>query len=161
MTTSKPTTQSAAERRSAEAELRALLAHFSRADQALIGTLRRSLRKRLPTAYEVVYEYSDSVVISFSPDERGYEGVLALRVSAKGVDLYFNRGKELPDPDKLLSGSAKLVRFVHIESASVLRRAAIARLMAEAIGRTRVPFARSGRGPVVVRSTTAKKRRRA
>jgi len=114
---SEPSTQSAADRRSAEAELTALITKFAATQQELVGTVRRSLRKRLPTAHEVVYEYADSFVISFSPDERGYEGVLAIRGSAKGVDLYFNRGKELSDPDKLLRGSAKLVRFIHMESA--------------------------------------------
>ena len=151
---------SAVARRSAEAELRGLIAKFAPAHQALIGTMRRSLRKRLPTAHEVVYEYADSVVISYSPDERGYEGVLAVRVSAKGVDLYFNRGKELPDPDKLLQGSAKLVRFIHMEGASTLKRPAVARLIDEAIARTRVSFAPTGRGPVAIRSTLAKKRPR-
>ena len=122
--------------------------------------MRRTVRKRLPAAHEVVYEYSDSIVISFSPDERGYEGVLAIRAGVKGVDLYFNRGKELPDPDKLLRGSAKLVRFIHVDGAPTLRRPAVARLIAEAISRTRGPVARTGRGPVVIRSTSAKKRQR-
>ena len=122
--------------------------------------MRRSLRKRLPTAHEVVYEYSDCCVISYSPDERGYEGVLAIRASAKGVELYFTRGKELPDPDKLLRGSAKLVRFVHVEGASTRKHPAVARLIDEAIARSRVPFATTGRGPVVIRSTSARKRRR-
>jgi hypothetical protein len=158
MTTSQLTTQSAVDRRSAEAELTGLIAKFAPAHEDLIGTIRKALRKRLPTAHEVVYEYSDSVVISFSPDERGYEGVLALRVSAKGVDLYFNRGKELSDPEKLLRGSAKLVRFIHMEGATTLKRPPVVRLIDEAIANTRVPFAPTGRGPVVIRSTTAKKR---
>jgi hypothetical protein len=157
---SESSTQTAADRRSAEAELAELIAKFAPADEALVGTMRRSLRKRLPTAHEIVYEYADNFVISYSPDERGYEGVLAVRGSAKGVDLYFNRGKELPDPDKLLRGSAKQVRFIHMEGASTLKRPAVARLIDEAIARTRAPFARTGRGPVVIRSTTAKKRSR-
>ena len=81
--------------------------------------------------------------------------MLAIRASAKGVDLYFGRGKELSDPDKLLKGSAKLVRFIHMDGASTLKRPAIARLIDAAIAGTRTPFARTGRGPVVVRSTTA------
>jgi hypothetical protein len=160
MSTSQLSTQSAVDRRSAEAELRGLIARFAPAQQGLIGTMRRSLRKRLPTAHEVVYEYSDCFVISYSPDERGYEGVLAVRASAKGVELYFNRGKELPDPDKLLRGSAKLVRFIHMEGASTLKHPAVACLIDEAIARNDVPFARTGRGPVVIRSTSAKKRGR-
>jgi hypothetical protein len=160
MSTSQLSTQSAVARRSAEAELRGLIARFAPAHQGLIGTMRRSLRKRLPTAHEVVYEYSDCFVISYSPNERGYEGVLAVRASAKGVELYFNSGKALPDPDKLLRGSGKLARFIHMEGASTLKRPAVARLIDEAIASNRVPFARTGRGPVVIRTTSAKKRQR-
>ena len=118
--------------------------------------MRRGLRKRLPTAHEVVYEYRDCFVISYSPNERGYEGVLAIRASADGVRLYFNRGKGLPDPGKLLQGAGKKARWIHLEGASTLARPAVARLIDEAIARNRVPFARTGRGPVVIRSTAAK-----
>jgi hypothetical protein len=159
MSTSLPSTQSAVARRSAEAELRGLVARFAPAHQGLIGTMRRSLRKRLPTAHEVVYEYSDCFVLSYSPNERGYEGVLAVRASAKGVELYFNRGKELPDPAKLLRGSGKQARFIHMDGASTLKDPAVALLIDEAIARNRVPFAPTGRGPVVIRSTLAKQRR--
>jgi hypothetical protein len=48
--------QSAVARRSAEAELRMLIAKFAPAHPRLAGAMRRSLRKRLPTAHEVVYE---------------------------------------------------------------------------------------------------------
>ena len=83
-----------------------------------------------------------------------------MRASADGVRLYFNRGKGLPDPEKLLRGAAKQVRWIEVEGASTLARPAVARLMEEAIARNRVPFARNGRGPVVIRSTSAKQRRR-
>ena len=153
MTTSQLSTQSAVARRSAEAELRRLIARFAPAHQRLIGAMRRWLRKRLPTAHEVVYEYRDCFVISYSPNGRGYEGVLAIRGSADGVKLYFNRGKELPDPAKLLQGSSQ-TRWVHVEGASTLARPAVACLVDEAIAGSRVPFERTGRGPVVIRSVS-------
>src|SRR5262245_16849658 len=154
-------TQSAAARRSAEAEVRTLIAKFAPKHLRLIGAMRRSLRKRLPTAHEVVYEYRDlgAVVISFSPNERGYEGVLSIRSDADGVKLYFNRGKELPDPAKLLQGSSQ-TRWIHMEGASTLARPEVACLIDEAIALNRVPFARAGRGSVVLRSSSAKKRPR-
>ncbi len=152
-------TQSAVARRSAEAELRTLIAKFAPAHLRLIGAMRRSLLKRLPTAHEVVYEYRDCFVISYSPNERGYEGVLAIRASADGVRLYFNFGKGLPDPEKLLQGSGNQTRWIDVEGASTLGRPAVVRLIEEAIARNRVPFARAGRGSVVIRSTSAKKRR--
>ena len=157
MSTSQVITQSAVARRSAEAELRSLIARFAPAHPRLIGAVRRWLRKRLPTAHEVVYEYRDCFVISYSPNERGYEGVLALRGSADGVRLYFNRGKGLPDPEKLLQGSGNQTRWIPMEGPSTIARPAVARLIDEAIARNRVPFARAGRGPVVIRSASAKR----
>ena len=154
-------TQSAVERRSAEAELRTLIANFAPAHLRLIGAMRRWLRKRLPTAYEVVYEYRNlgAVVISFSPNEHGYEGALAIRADADGVKLCFKQGKELADPAKLLQGSGSQMRSINLEGASTLARPEVARLIDEAIARNRVPFARAGRGSVVIRSASAKKRR--
>ena len=153
-------TQSAKARRSAEAELRRLIAKFASAHRRLIGAMRRWLRKRLPTAHEVVYEYRDFFVISYSPNERGYEGVLAIRAGADGVKLYFNRGKELPDPEKLLQGSGKQTRSINLDGASTVARPEVGRLIDEAIARNRVPFASVGRGSVVIRSASAKERRR-
>ena len=152
-------TQSAVARRSAEAQLRKLIAMFAPAHLRLIGAMRRWLRKRLPTAHEVVYEYRDCFVISYSPNEHGYEGVLVIRASADGVRLYFNRGKELPDAARLLQGSSQ-TRFINVEGASTVARPEVARLIDEAIARNPVPFARAGRGSVVIRSTSAKQRRR-
>src|SRR6266581_2658102 len=152
-------TQSAVARRSAEAQVRTLIAKFAPAHLRLIGAMRRSLRMRLPTAHEVVYEYRDWFVISYSPNERGYEGVLAIRGSADSIKLYFNQGKDLPDPTKLLQGSSQ-TRWINLEGASTLARPEVARLIDEAIAGNRVPFARAGRGSVVIRSASAKKRRR-
>ena len=154
-------TQSAVARRSAEAQVRTLIDKFAPEHLRLISAMRRRLRKRLPTAHEVVYEYLNlgAVVISFSPNERGFEGVLAIRADANGVKLYFNRGKELPDPEKLLQGASQ-TRWIHVEGASTLARPEVARLIEEAIARNRVPFEHAGRGSVVLRSESAKKRKR-
>ena len=152
--------QSAAERRSAEAELKSLVVKFAPEHQRLVGTTRRWVLKRLPTAHEVVYEYRDCFVISYSPSEHGYEGVLVIRGSAEGVRLYVNAAKGLPDPEKLLRGSGAKARYMDVEGASTLARPAVARLINEAIARNQVPFARTGRGSMVVRSTAAKKRAR-
>jgi hypothetical protein len=63
-------TQPAVARRSAEAQLRTLIAKFAPTHLRLVGAMRRWLRKRMPTAHEVVYEYRDFFVISYSPNER-------------------------------------------------------------------------------------------
>ena len=154
-------TPSAAARGAAEAALQVMIAEFAPSHLRLIATIRRSLRKRLPTAHEVVYEYRNqgAVVISFSPNEHGYEGVLSIRGDADGVRLYFNQAKDLPDPEKLLQGSASKVRFINLEGVSTLARPAVASLIDEAIARNRVPFALAGLGSVIIRSAAAKKRK--
>ncbi len=149
--------QSAVARRAAEAQLRALIAKYASAHARPVGALRRCLQKRLPSAHEIVYEYRDCFVISYSPNEHGYDGVFAVRGSAEGVKLYFNFGKGLADPEKLLRGSAKQVRWIDVEGASTLARPAVVRLVDDAIARSPKPFARAGRGPVVIRTTRAKK----
>jgi len=155
MGTSPVRTQSAAERRSAEVELRTLIARFAPAHPRLVGAMRRWLQKRLPTAHEVVYEYRSWFVISYSPSERGYEGVLAIRGDADGVKLYLNQGKGLPDPEKVLRGSAR-ARWIPVDGASTLARPAVASLVDEAIARNIVPFAPTGRGAIILRSASAK-----
>jgi hypothetical protein len=150
--------QSAAERRAAEAELRTLIDKFAPTHLRLVDATRKWLLKRLPTTHEVVYEYRDNFVISYSPSGAGYEGVFGIRGSADGIRLYFNRGKDMPDPAKLLQGSASQVRFIDVEGASTLARPEVASLIEEAIARNPVPFAPAGRGPLVIRLTSAKKR---
>ena len=158
MSTSKlnPSPQSAAEQRAAEAELRTLIARFAPEQHKLVAAMRRSLRKRLPSAHEMVHEYRSWFVISYSPSGNGFEGVLAIRGDADGVKLYFNRGKDLPDPEKLLRGSGQ-TRSIDMKSASTLTRPAVASLLNEAIARNTVPFSLTGPGPIVIRSASAKK----
>lgn len=156
MSPSQPTSQSAAERRAAEAQITALIGKVAAEHQRVTSALRKALRKRLPTAHEIVYEYADNVTISYSPNDKGYAGVLALRASADGVRLYFNQGKGMPDPEKLLKGSAKLVRYIPVESAATLKRPAVAALIELALARSPTPFAKSGEGPVIIQSIRGK-----
>lgn len=159
MSTSRQGAPSATERRTAEAELRRLVAKFAPDQARLTATTRTWLRKRLPTACEIVYEYRDCFVISFSPSEHGYQGLCGVRGSAEGIRLYFTAGKGLPDPEKLLRGTAN-ARYIELEGASTLARPAVVRLFAEALARNRVPFARTGRGPVVLSPTLAKAKKK-
>lgn len=150
--------QSAADRRAAEAQLQTLIERYAAEHARLIAAVRRWLRKRLPAAHEVVYEYRGFFVVSFSPSGHGYEGVLAVRGCEGGVRLCFNGGKELPDPEKLLKGSGGLVRWIGLESVSALARPEVKELVDEAIARSPVAFAREGNGSVEVRATAAAKR---
>jgi len=59
-----------------------------------------------------------------------------------------------------VAGRSAEAQLRTLEGASTLARPEVARLIDEAIARNRVPFARAGRGSVVIRSASAKQRRR-
>jgi hypothetical protein len=143
---------SAASKSSTEAQVRAVITRFAPDHPRLVAALRRALRKRLPTAYEIAYEYRDWFVITFSPNEHGYAGLLSIRGDADGVKLYFNISHGLPDPEKLLKGTGKQTRWIAIDNASALKHPAIAALIDETLTRNPLPFPAEGRGRVVIRS---------
>ncbi|MFO0937556.1 MAG: hypothetical protein U0798_13680 [Gemmataceae bacterium] len=155
------TSQTAAERRSAEAELRKLITTYAPTHEAFILALRRWFRKRLPTVHEVVYEYRDFIVLSYSPNGNGYDGVIGIHAGEKGIKLFFNHAQDLPDPAKILEGSGKQTRSLPLAGMATMKRPEVVRLVDEALIRNRIPFEAEGRGSIMIRSTTASKKREA
>lgn len=150
---SPPAPQAAGDRRAAEGELRSIITRVAPRSSRLIAAARRLLRDRLPTSHELVYEYRSWLVISYSPSEHGYHGVLAIRADAKGVRLYFTRAKELPDREKVLQGTAQ-ARWIPVDNSSSLTHPAAAALIDHAIRSNPIPFPQGGRGSVVIRSSS-------
>jgi hypothetical protein len=143
-----------------EAQLRSLIEKFDPKNQRLIRSVRSAVRKRFPTANELVYGYGFSLVIGYSPTEAGIESIVSTSARADGVCLYFMHGPQLPDPKKLLMGSAKQVRFIKVEAASRLKHPDVEALIAAAIDKASVPLASKGSGKLVIKTSAAKKRPR-
>jgi hypothetical protein len=144
----------------AERQLRTFIAKFDPKTQVLIRAVRRALRRRLPSAYELVYDNYNFFVIGYGPDERPSHVILSIAAAANGVGLCFMRGTTLPDPAGILSGSGKQTRFLRLPSVSVLSQPSVVRLIEEAVARSLVPLPRGGRGALTVRSISAKQRPR-
>src|SRR6185436_13616214 len=89
---------------------------FSPPHQALIRAVRKALRKRLPTAHELVYDNYNFFVIGYSPTERPSDSILSMAAGANGVGLCFLHGAKLRDPKKILLGSGNQTRFIRLES---------------------------------------------
>ena len=137
-------------------------AYLASRTEKLSGTMRRSLCKRLPgIAHEIVYEWADPWVIRYSPNERGYEGVLAIARERKwGRWAVLQLAvRNCPIPKSCYDGSGKREALLHMESASAFRRPAVARLIAEA-WRQRVPSRPPAAVQLSVRTRAAKKRGR-
>ena len=143
-----------------EAQLRSLIEKFDSKNQRLIRSVRSAMRKRLPTTNELVYDYGFSLVIGYSPTETGIESVVSISARTDGLCVYFMHGPKLPDPKKLLKGSAKQVRFIQVETASRLKHPDVEALIAAAIDKASVPLASKGSGKVVIKTFGAKKRPR-
>ena len=143
----------------AEAQLRGFIAKFDRANQSLIRAVRRVLKKKLPTATELVYDNYNFFVIGYSPTPRPSDSVLSIAAGANGVGLCFIRGAQLADPKKLLQGSGNQTRFIRLESAAVLDRPEVKALITAALDRGK-PMPADGPGQLVIRSVSGKQRPR-
>jgi len=143
-----------------EAQLRSLIEKFDPEDQKLIRSIRSSVRKRLPSANELVYDYKTFFVIAYSSTERPPDAIVATAARTDGVRLYLIQGPQLPDPKKLLMGSGKQTRFIRLEAARRLAHPDVEALIAAAIDHAGVPLPSKGRGRLVIRTFGAKRRPR-
>jgi hypothetical protein len=144
----------------AEARLTGFIAKFEAADQKLIRAVRKAMRRRFPSAHELVYDNYNFFVIGYSPTERPSDAILSIAAGSSGVGLCFIQGAKLPDPKKVLLGSGKQTRFIRLPSADVLARPEVDALLAAAVARSRTSFPASGRGKLIIRSVSAKQRPR-
>jgi hypothetical protein len=154
--TTSPTQSSA----NTEPQLKSFIAKFEPRHQTLIRAVRKALRKRFPTAYELAYDNYNFFVIGYCSTERPSDAIVSLAAAANGVGLCFIHGASLPDPHKLLLGSGKQTRFLRLESVDVLARPEVETLISAAIARAKTPLPASGRGRLIIRAVSAKQRAR-
>jgi len=151
---------SCANSESAEKQLQRFIGKFEPKHRAIIRAARKALRKRFPTANELVYDNYNFFVIGFGPSERPSDCFISIAAAANGVGLCFIRGATLPDPARILSGSGKQTRFVRLPSADVLAQPEVQDLLKAAAEQARVPLPSCGRGKLIIRSVSATQRPR-
>lgn len=143
------------------AQLRGLVARLPLPQQRLLRAVRTALRRRFPTANELVYDYGRFVVLSYSPTTRGIDGVVALAGRPDGVVLYLNQGPALPDPHGLLRGSGKATRHLPIVAGGQLSHPHVRALLTAAAQQAPVRLPATGKGRLLVVATAAAAARRA
>ena len=146
--------------KTSEQQLASCIAKFDARNQALIRAVRRALRRRLPTANELVWDNYNFFVIGYSATERPSDSVVSLAAAANGVGISFYRGATLPDPQGILEGSGVQNRFIRLDSAGTLEQPEVEALIAAAVAQNRAPFAKSGRGKLYIRSVSKKQKPR-
>lgn len=141
-------------------QLNALIARFDPAIQTLVRQARTKLRKRLPTAVELVYDNYNALAIGYGSSEKRGDWIVSLAVYAGGVNLYFIYGIALPDPHGLLLGTGNQGRFIRLESAARLDCREVDDLIEAAIAEADTPLPKRGKGYLVIKSVSPNQRRR-
>jgi hypothetical protein len=133
---------------------------FDPAIAKLTRSVRKEMRKRFPTAVELVYDNYNALAIGFSTTERVSDVIVSVAVYARGVNLYFMYGRSLPDPQKLLQGQGNQGAFIRVDSMEVLSEPGVKALLQAATKHAKPPLPKKGRGYTVVKSISSKQRPR-
>ncbi len=144
----------------AEEQLESFIDRYNPEVAALAREALTKMRARLPGAVQLVYDNYNALAIGFGPNEKASSVPLSIALYPRWVTLFFLRGADLPDPEKLLKGSGNIVRQIRLESAKDLDKAGVKRLIAEALKRAEIPIDPKQPGRVVIRSISAKQRPR-
>ena len=89
--------------------------------------LRELLLVNLPKVTEQID--LTAKMIAYYYGQKYSELICVIIPSKKGLKLGFNRGTQLPDPDKLLEGTGKISRYIKIKSEEQIKSIAIKKLL--------------------------------
>lgn len=100
-----------------------------------ISVLGFQLRDFLLRELKAIIEYPDGpaniIGYGYGP---GYKDLICTIIpSKKGIKLGFYKGTELPDPQKLLTGTGKVHKYVEIKSEKDIKNPAVKKLLTAAL----------------------------
>jgi len=104
-------------------------------DQELIDLfcdLRQNILELHPDCNELLY-HTHALTAVFSISEKLSDAFCMLPIYSKHLNLGFNKGTLLKDPEKLLSGTGNLIRHIDVKQAKDYRNPKVQALIQEAI----------------------------
>jgi len=141
-------------------QLAGFIAKFDPTVAKLIRSSRLALRKRFPTAFELVYDNYNFLAIGYCATDRASSCIVSLASNAKGASICFTYGKKLADPHHLLHGDGNQTRFLRLETAADLVKPQVEALLAAAVAQAKSPLPATGKGITIIKSISAKQRPR-
>jgi len=117
-------------RRAPRSELEKFLGAFSPEIAKIALRVRAFVLEQAPLAHE---DTDDVVVMAYAFTERPGDAFCRIVVNAESVDLGFDDGARLPDPQKLLDGSGRRARHLRLQSLDDLREPHVGRFLRAAI----------------------------
>jgi hypothetical protein len=146
--------------RSADPEHLKLLVRYSQSIQKLALATRQLILMEAPEANEFVYEVY-TIADHFTFTDRPSDAFVFITTHAKWVNLGFNFGSLLRDPDGLLRGEGKMIRHIRITQEADLDAAGIRELVRAAVAEAERPQDKAGKSRTVVRMAQSTRNRKA
>ena len=137
------------------------LSHYDLSVGELALGLREMVLKEAPAAVEKFFQVY-ALVFWYSLTGKMNDAFCQVVIYPKGVNLMFNRGAELNDPDGVLVGEGRIIRHIKVRRPEDLKNPHLRKFIraalkhAKAIAREKEPAVRSAK-PVA--RASAKKRR--
>lgn len=141
-------------------QLAAFLAKYDEAVAATARSALAALRKRLPGAFELVYDNYNALAIAFSSSEKASGAIFSIALYPRWVSLFFAQGARLPDPKQLLKGNGNKMRHVVLTSGEDIRSPEVQALISSALKLAAHPFDRGQRRRMLIKAVAAKQRPR-
>lgn len=116
---------------SADPKITAFLSQYDEQVYNNALKLREVLLANLPGIIEQID--LPARMVAYCYGQKYVEMICIIIPSKKGLKLAFYKGADLPDPDHLLEGSAKLSRYVEIKSDKLIYSAAVKQLIEKAL----------------------------
>lgn len=98
----------------------------------LFRDLREYILELYPDSNELLY-HTHALTAVFSVSEKLSDAFCMLPIYTNHLNLGFNKGTLLKDPDKLLTGTGNLIRHIDIKNTKDYRNAKVKALIKEAI----------------------------
>ena len=115
-----------------------------------------------PETNELIYDNYNAVAFGWSPADTAGDAFCSIAVYSEHVNFGFNRGAEIADPAKILSGDGTLYRYIRIKDKEDFPEEYIKELLAAAYENS-VSRLKKGKklvkGQTIVKSVSLVKRR--
>ena len=121
--------------------------------------VRALVLEEAPGSVELIYDAYNAVASGYSFTGRPSDAFIHIAAYANWVNLGFNRGSQLADPDRRLKGSGAWVRHIRIASPADLARPEVRAFVKQAVALAERPHGAAPPAGSVVRAVYPRRRR--
>ena len=113
-------------------DLTIFLAPFPLAVQETALWLRAFVWDLYPESNELIYDNYNALAFGFALSDKLADTFCSVAVYAKHVNFGFNRGSEIADPEKMLSGQGSQYRYLPVPDTNNFPKEYVSKLLDEA-----------------------------